>query len=162
MVCQVDEEDTSEIITAAEIRQAVNIAMRRFLTVFLLLLSSLPASASEAQDLKRTTQLWAQRLDIAEFKITVVPVPFIFLLSVCQGKCLAASYWTVKNRTGTVFILQRSAYTPEICEANHIKYDLKHIKADQRDSVVHELLHNVVQNMDTEYAVSTLSHAFKP
>jgi hypothetical protein len=71
--------------------------------------------------------------------------------------CLALSVWDIPTRTGTIFVLLRSDYTKATLKKLHTS-----AKADQKDSVVHELVHNVVGNMKNEYAVVTLTHALKP
>lgn len=126
--------------------------------VLIFILSSSFCFASETKDLEKTVKKWQQIFTMNEWKVEVYPVPQIILDSLCRAKCFAASDWDAETKTGSMFILMRDGYTKDLKK----KFKIKSIKADQKDSIVHEFLHSVWENMNTEYAVSLLSKALKP
>jgi hypothetical protein len=132
----------------------------KLLAVFLLLTASL--FASETRDLERTTKIWQNKLGMAHWSIVIKPVPKIILENLLcpEGKseCLAVSKWDVHSQSGMIFVMMRDDYTKEMKK----QMKLKSVKADQRDSVVHEMLHNLWAHMEEEHAMWVLSHALKP
>ena len=130
----------------------------KLLTIFLLLTATL--FGSETKDLERTVRVWKNKLSMADWTIVIKPVPKIILANfICEdSECFAASNWSVRSKTGVIFVMMREDYTKEM--KKEMKY--KNIKSDQRNSVVHEMLHNIWKNMDEEYAMWVLSKALKP
>ena len=84
--------------------------------------------------------------------------PIALIQALTDAPCIAASYWDVPERKGTIYVTMRSDYTPALKK----EWDVKNVKADQRDSVVHEMLHNVVENMTNEGAVQVITRLLKP
>ena len=114
------------------------------------------ARAGEAEDLARVLHKWQAMFRMADWKISVGLVPREMLP--CAQECVAASSFDVGSRRGSILVLRRADYTPEI--RRH--FAVKNVPRDQRDSIVHELLHCVLDNMYPEAAVQVLSRALKP
>lgn len=115
--------------------------------------------AKEIRSVKATAVEWQHKLQIEEFHITVVVVPLAVLETINPTPCLAASTWDIEDREGMIFILRRADYTKEFMKRSGVH---KSPKADQRDSVLHEMMHLIVEHMATEAAVVTITTALKP
>jgi hypothetical protein len=126
-----------------------------FLTLFFATMSF----ASEASDLKHTLDKWRKPFHVQNWDITIKPVP-IEMLEILHpnGRVLALSSFDPDKKEGIIFVLMRSDYTKETIKNNHIK----NVKQDQRDSVVHELVHNIINHMDEENAVVVITKIIKP
>ena len=138
--------------------QILNTSMKRLIfTLCLLLASALSpvAFADEVKDLERTTKEWQQKLQLTDWTITVRPVPMLVVQMIRQGKPAAAlSLWDLETRNGIIFIVMRADYPKTMPMAK--------IKADQRDSVVHEMLHNIIEHAPLETGIGIISKALKP
>ena len=119
-----------------------------------------PAYKREKRYLEKTEQKWAKVFHIETWAVEVYPVPFTTLQQVCAVPCMAASDWNPYLHTGVIFVLQESDYSTRMkaeLRKEHIS-----IKSDQRNSVVHEILHNVVEHMNEEIAVQILTNLLHP
>lgn len=122
-------------------------------------LDDFKATPAEIKDVQKAAALWVRNLGIGDWDIKIYIVPIFALQVLCPVPCMAASHWDVEHMAGTMYILRRADYTPELLKARHI---IVTPKADQRDSVLHEMLHMVIDDMTEEGAVVTLTRAFKP
>lgn len=118
------------------------------------------AFLNEKHFLEKVQKPWLKTFHMEDWDINLTPVPLSVLKENCVRSCFAVSWWDGEYHRGTVFVLERSEYTPEM------KKELKEaqigLKEDQRNSVVHELLHNVLLNMHQEAAVQILTNLLKP
>lgn len=154
--------------------------MRQLLLLFALLASSLfaeeikfgpttitaegPSSARyerQQRFLDRVEKKWAKKFYLTTWDVTIRAVPEELLEGLCFPKeCMAASYWDPIAHTGTILIMDSIDYN------KHARKELRKrhmtVRDDQRDSVLHEILHNVIRNMREEVAVVTLTSLLKP
>lgn len=130
--------------------------MKRLLLLFLLSASLM--FASEQSDLEKQVKIWAPRFGMEDWTITVEAIPEYALQSFLGYFCFGASTWDVDTKTGHILVLERSSYTKEMKEIGHIK----HIKLDQKNTVVHEMIHNVVAHAEDEFAVQVLTEQIVP
>jgi hypothetical protein len=136
--------------------------MPKRLFAFALLLSSV-AFAGELEDLQKTTKIWQHQFGMDSWTVTVSTVTQdeLRLIAAYGGDIDAASLCSVDEHTCWIYILRRDAYTSEHMKVWGIK-GMRGIRRDQRNSVVHELLHNVIGNGDEEWAVQLLAHLLSP
>ena len=64
---------------------------------------------------------------------------------------MAMSNWNLSAKSGVIYVLRRSDYTDELRE----RLEVSDVKADQRNSVVHELLHRIL-GIREESVIQTL------
>lgn len=64
------------------------------------------------------------------------------------------------DHSGVIMVLQASEYTKEMKEDLRKRH--MSIKSDQRNSVVHEMMHNVFEHMDEEKAVTIITGLLNP
>ena len=97
--------------------------------------------AGEQADLNKTLVEWQTRFDLNEWSIVVKPIPKLALQMLMDGADVAAaSWWSPTSKKAYIFILARSEYTTEILK----EWNAKNAKTDQKNSVIHELLHGVM------------------
>ena len=145
----------------------------RLLLLFFLLLTSIiaepitivpvhPTKAyiKEQKRLLKVERKWAKPFHMTDWTIELTPVPLEILQEICPYACMAASNWHPEFRYGQIYILEQSGYTKAMKAG--LKAAHRTVWDDQRDSVVHEMLHNVLGNMNRESAVVILTHLLKP
>ena len=133
--------------------------MRILLTAILFTASCF---GGEYEDLVRTTKTWQHRLGMDSWKISVVPATMGMILDVNDDKpVFAFSSFDVEAKVGVVMIMRRADYTPQMKSVAKIT-TMRQVRADQRNSVLHELLHVLVAHADEEWAVSRLALLLKP
>ncbi len=122
-----------------------------------LLLCSVPSLAGEKRDAEKVLHKYQHLLGFDSWKLAVHLDTFERVRAVCdQPTILACGVW--ESGKGDIWIAKRSEYTPEIN-----KWTGRTPKADQRDSVVHEMVHIVLQLADSqEEAVVIITRAINP
>lgn len=101
---------------------------------------------------------WEPIFKLTDWKIDIAPVPDYILNDLHpEGVLLGVSTWDVESQTGTIYVLDQK----------HLKlykklYGKKHtflsIEKEQEIIVVHEILHNLINHGDEEWAVQVLSN----
>ncbi len=80
-------------------------------------------------------------------------------------QCVAVSEWSYDPdpRLGELWVMKLSEYNPNYYKMFEYKRKSKRwARWDQRNSVVHELIHNVIRNANEEAAVAMLTNAINP
>jgi hypothetical protein len=119
-----------------------------------------PEFLKEKHELEQVYKKWAVIFHMEDWNTEVTPVPLSFLKEFCPSECFAGSNWNIYDESGVMFILQRSEYTNEMKKSlrqRHVS-----IWSDQRNSVLHEILHNVIEHGYEEAVVSTLANLLNP
>lgn len=134
----------------------------KLILTFLLL--AVAVFAGEQQDLDKQVNIWKSKFGMKDWTIVVTPVSVEELIKIHPaGPILGASQYDVESRSGVILVLRRADY-PEFKKSLILngfevgKKDLVDPIKDQKDTVVHELLHNIFQNANQEFAVSELAH----
>ncbi len=145
--------ETPRFNNSVENKPYILVAMRKIIA--LLILSSLSIFAGEIKDLQKYSDHWQQYFGMSDWKVTIRPVPEFILQDVMGVKeiVMGASLWDVEEKTGTIMILMREEYTPEIIK----KWNVTSIKLDQQDSVLHEYLHNIIEHAKAEWAIQHIT-----
>lgn len=112
----------------------------------------------ELQDLERTVEKWKPAFYMHDFEVHLHLVSLEQLRSLCEKECVAASLFDVSAKRGEIFVLRRKDYS----DAVKRQLRISDVKADQRNSVVHEMIHCLYRNMAEESAVSVLAAALRP
>lgn len=136
------------------------------LLVLLLLCSFLPqAYAGELSDNQAVLTQYMKTFQMEGFHIELVMVNKKFLDTVMKNtNSVAASLLNYDTKTGVVWILRRSEYGPQLFKQFGMNpQDDEWVIVEQRNSVVHELLHMVWKYCDNEeVCVSFLAEAIIP
>ena len=136
------------------------------LTAALLLAICVSVFADEAQDLNKTVTVWKTKLAMKDWDIQVKTFSLKDIMKICEEPCMAASKWNVEHKVGLIAILSRDGYKTLQAMAKEkgitINTPIKDVKADQRDSIVHEMLRNLAKNMEPDDALSVITKALKP
>lgn len=123
-----------------------------------------PDLKKEVEFFYKIEKKWAANFLMEDWTVAIIPgdrnvldhfCPIDFF-TLMPSQCMAVSKWDAINHTGWMVILDEKAYSPEAKKS--LKKHHATIRDDQKDSVVHELVHNVIQNMSNEGAVVTLTH----
>ena len=130
--------------------------MKRLLLLFLF--ATTLAFANEQQDLEKIVNNWAPKLGLTNWTIEVTIVPYEDLLLQLQRPVLGASTWDVPTKTGKIWVCSRDSYSPALLKDEHVT----NIKLDQENTVVHEMIHNLMEHADEEWAVQLLSEQIVP
>jgi len=136
--------------------------MRKIITVLsLVCLFALGATAGESEMLKKVERKWSARFEMSDWNVDVRAVSRAELNKVCRTEhCLGHSTWILPLERGVILVLKASEY-PEDVKADLRKRRVS-IAADQRNTVVHEILHCVWAFMDEEYAIEFIVKWMKP
>jgi hypothetical protein len=126
------------------------------------------AYKKEKHDLESVYHKWSKTFHMDDWNVEVSPVPLAFLKEYCPPDlndptaltCAAASDWSPWTHRGVMFVLQRSDYTADM--KKYLRQQHVSIWSDQRNSVVHEILHNVIEHANEEFAVRTLTGLINP
>lgn len=125
--------------------------------------------ASEEAALQPTLTKYQKLFAMDGWKITLHVVPLSKVHSQCPKlqDAVACSEWTgnpaTTDMTGELWIAERAEYTPELWEHYGVKpEDRRPAEVDQRNSVVHELLHVVWEYAQEEAAVAMIAGAINP
>ncbi len=130
--------------------------MKRLLLLFLF--ATTLAFANEQQDLEKIVKTWAPKLGLTNWTVEVTIVPYEDLLLQLQRPVLGASTWDVATKTGKIWVCSRDSYSPALLKDEHVT----NIKLDQENTVVHEMIHNLMEHADEEWAVQLLSEQIVP
>jgi len=126
----------------------------------LLLLSAVYGWADETSDLKAVERKWAARFYMDDWRVSLRLAENAELELHCGAPCVAASKFKLADKTGEILVLCQKCYTAR--QKDWIRSQGRTLKEDQRDSVVHELLHNIWANAEEEFAIAMLTKLFKP
>jgi len=122
-------------------------------------------SASEQTDNQAVLTQYMHTFQMDGWHIELVMVDKKFLDTIMKdGHAVAASQLNYNTKTGVVWILRRSEYGPKMFESIGMKpQDDEWVIVDQRNSVVHELIHMVWRYCgNEEQCVAMLAEAIIP
>lgn len=121
---------------------------------------------SELQDNQAVLTKYMQVFHMDGWHMTLVMCDKKFLDTIMREKtAVGASQFNFNTLTGVVWVLKRAEYTPKVFMdlGYNQPQTASWIAADQRNTVVHELIHQVWKYCDhTEICVGMLSEAIIP
>lgn len=112
----------------------------------------------EYLQLKSDLYKWAPIFQISDWNITIMPVPDYVLYTFSDGEpILGLSHWDVDSKTGIIFVMDQKSL--KTAKKDFKKYHTFHsLQKEQESIVVHEILHNLVENATEEWAVQILEN----
>lgn len=117
----------------------------------------------ELQQVEGLMRIYQHRFKLDNWKLSIHLTTKAYILQRHGSPAMAMSEWDVKTRTGEIWVMRLSEYTPEMWEEIGLNPQTDiWSKADQRDSVVHEMVHCVISYADNEAAVAMLTGAIAP
>jgi hypothetical protein len=123
------------------------------------------AYASEQSDNQAVLTQYMHTFGMDNWHIQLVMVDKPFLDNVMHNKnSVAASQLNINTKYGVIWLLKRSEYGPKLFKSFGMNpQDDEWVMVDQRNSVVHELIHMVWRYCaDTETCVAMLAEAVIP
>lgn len=131
--------------------------MRLFLTLFFcicsfgqtILIISNNKPTKEEERIASYISKWGPAFNLENWAIDLKMVTQEEIQIIHRKPAAALSSWRPAERYGVMLVLKKDDYIP-------LPRSLS-IQEDQEDSVVHEMLHNVFQNMPQEHAVQIIS-----
>lgn len=116
----------------------------------------------EFRELEGLMRLYQQKFRMDKWKLTLHLTTHA-VIDVSRPGAFAVTEWDPENQEADIWIMRLAEYTPEFWIAHGIKPQSEEwARADQRDSVVHELIHGVIRYADEEAAVAMLTGAIRP
>ena len=122
-----------------------------------------PEMKKEVEVLEKIKQKWMKKFYMEKWNVVLQIISSDQLQEICPYEvkyCMASSSWDVHEKTGIIFVIRKQDYTNQM--KDDLKKDHSTVKADQRNSVVHEMVHNIWNHMPEETAVQLLTGLLHP
>lgn len=151
------------MLTPAVAGRSQHKAMKTLLPFLML---AAPLFASEQQDVDKVLRKYQTFFGMGDWTLTVhLDTIEAIRKRIGCSTCVAVSEWSTDGPpyTGEIWVARRSEYTPEFWRSFGMKpHNRKFAAKDQRNSVVHELVHALWRYGSEEAAVSMLAGAINP
>lgn len=116
----------------------------------------------EFRELEGLMRLYQKKFRMEKWTLTLHLTTHA-VIEVSKPGAFAVTEWDYEDRTADLWIMRLAEYTPKFWIDHGVDpQTVEWAKADQRDSVVHELIHGVIRYADEEAAVSMLTGAIAP
>ena len=123
-----------------------------------------PAGAvdPEFRELEMLMHVYQHKFQMDKWKLTLHLTTHA-VIDVTRPGAFAVTEWDYEAREADIYVMRLAEYTPEFWKSYGLKPQTEEWnKADQRDSVVHELIHGVIKYANEESAVTMLTGAIAP